>query len=378
MKKIVLLGPAHPLRGGIASSNERLAMELVDEGFEVVMYSFSLQYPSFLFPGKSQTTEDPAPSGLKILPVLNSVWPLNWLKTGRALRRENADLVIVRFWIPFMGPSLGTVLRIAKRGKPTRVICIADNIIPHEKRPFDQIFTSYFVRSTNGFIVMSRAVGEELRQFSRTLPFKYVPHPIYDNYGKLAGREESLTRLGLPSDRRLLLFFGFIREYKGLDILLEAMADPRLSKLPLHLLVAGEFYSDEARYRKLIADLGIEGRVTIRDQYIPQEDVRYYFGASDLVVQPYRSATQSGISQLAYHFEKPMLVTNVGGLPEIVDDGKSGYVVEVSPSAVAGAILDFFEKDRQKEFLEGVRAGKARFSWSHMVRTIRELYEEIK
>ncbi|MBK6620945.1 MAG: glycosyltransferase [Saprospirales bacterium] len=370
MKKIVLLGPAHPLRGGIASSNERLALELQKEGFEVVLYSFSLQYPSILFPGKSQFTDDPPPPGLKIKTMLNSVWPINWWKTGRALRREGADLIIVRFWIPFMGPSLGTVLRIACRGRKTRVVCISDNIIPHEKRPFDRLFTRYFVKAAHAFIVMSRSVGEELRQFSRTLPYRYVPHPVYDNYGDPLGREEALAHLGLPADKHYLLFFGFIREYKGLDILLEALADKRLSDLPLHLLVAGEFYADEARCKQLIADLGIAERVSLHDRYIPQAEVRYYFSAADLLVQPYRSATQSGISQLAYHFEKPMIVTRVGGLPEIVDHGKTGYVVEVNPGAVAEAILDFFVHKREKAFGEGVKAAKFRFSWAYMVQAI--------
>lgn len=375
MKKIVLLGPAHPLRGGIASSNERLALELQKEGYEVVLYSFSLQYPSILFPGKSQFTDDPPPPGLKIKTLLNSVWPLNWWKTGQALRREGADLIVVRFWIPFMGPSLGTVLRIACRRRKTRVICISDNIIPHEKRPFDRLFTRYFVRAAHAFIVMSRSVGEELRQFSRTLPYRYVPHPVYDNYGDPLDREEALAHLGLPSDKHYLLFFGFIREYKGLDILLEALADERLSNLRLHLLVAGEFYADEARCKQLIADLGIAERVSLHDRYIPQAEVRYYFSAADLLVQPYRSATQSGISQLAYHFEKPMIVTRVGGLPEIVDHGQTGYVVEVNPGAVAEAILDFFVHNREKAFGEGVKAAKYRFSWAYMVQAIVSLSE---
>jgi len=378
MKKIVLLGPAHPLRGGIASSSERLAQELQQNGYEVVLYSFSLQYPSLLFPGKTQYTDDPPPEGLTIRPVLNSVWPFNWWKVGRALRREAADLVLVRFWIPFMGPCLGTVLRMVRRNKSVKVICISDNIIPHEKRPFDRLFTRYFIRAVDAFIVMSKSVGEELRQFSRTLPFRYVPHPVYDNYGAQASREESLAQLQLPREKNYLLYFGFIREYKGLDILLEALADPRLKNLPLHLLIAGEFYSDEARYRQLIVDLGLEDRVSLHDRYIPQSDVRYYFGAADLVVQPYRSATQSGISQLAYHFDKPMVVTNVGGLPEIVDHGQSGYVVEVSPKAVAEAILDYFSENRKSAFEEGVRKAKYRFSWANMVQTIEDLVVRLR
>lgn len=377
MKKIVLLSPAHPLRGGIASSSERLAQEFQKEGREVVLYSFSLQYPSFLFPGKTQYTDDPPPEGLRIRTVLNSINPLNWVRVGRMLRAEAPDLIIVRYWIPFMGPALGTVLRIARMGRLVKVICISDNIIPHEKRPFDRSFTRFFIRAVDAFLVMSRSVGEELRQFSASLPFRYVPHPVYDNYGPPAGREESLEKLGLPPGKRYLLFFGFIRGYKGLDILLEAMADPELSKSSLHLLVGGEFYEDRDRYTKLIDDLGLGDRVTIHDEYIPKEMVRYYFGAADLVVQPYRSATQSGISQLAYHFEKPMVVTRVGGLPEIVDHGVSGYVVDVSANAVAAAIRDFFEKERYSAFEEGVRAEKYRFSWEYMVRTLESIYEEL-
>jgi glycosyltransferase involved in cell wall biosynthesis len=378
MKKIVLLSPAHPLRGGIASSSERLAQELQEEGYEVVIYSFSLQYPGFLFPGKTQYTDDPPPPGLTIRPVLNSVSPLSWWKVGRALRREAPDLIIVRFWIPFMGPSLGTVLRIARAGgRKTKVICISDNIIPHEKRPFDRLFTRYFIGAADAFLVMSRAVGEELRQFTSKLPWRFVPHPVYDNYGAPVSRELALNYFGLPVDRHYLLFCGFIRDYKGLDILLEALADPRLAGLPLHLLVAGEFYADKERYTHLIDQLGLGERVTLHDLYIPKEAVPYYFGAADLVVQPYRSATQSGISQLAYHFEKPMIVTRVGGLPEIVDDGRSGYVVDVSPEAVAGAIRDYFVENRQEAFTEGVRAAKYRFSWAHMVQTLQEMYAEL-
>lgn len=378
MKKVVILSPAHPLRGGIASSSERLAQEFQQSGYEVVVYSFSLQYPSFLFPGKTQYTDDPPPAGLKIIPALNSINPFNWLKVGAMLRREAPGLIVVRFWIPFMGPSLGTALRFARLGRPVKVVCIADNIIPHEKRPFDRLFTSWFINSADAFLVMSRSVGEELRQFTTTMPWSYVPHPVYDNYGPLADREESLAELGLPAGKRYLLFFGFIRDYKGLDILLQALADPALAEFPLHLLVAGEFYEDASRYTQLIEQLSIADRVTIHDQYIPKERVRYYFGAADLVVQPYRSATQSGISQLAYHFEKPMVVTRVGGLPEIVDHEKTGYVVDVSPGAVAAAIRDFFEKEKGEAMTVAVRGEQYRFSWAYMVQTLETIYKDLQ
>jgi len=378
LKKIVLLTPAHPLRGGIASSSERLASELHKFGYEVVIVSFSLQYPNFLFPGKTQFTNDPPPENVRIETRLNSVNPFNWIMTGWYLKRLCPDLLIIRYWLPFMGPSLGTVARIAKSNGKTKVISLADNIIPHEKRPGDSLFTGYFCKSVNGFLVMSDSVGKDAKSFAPTKPVVYSPHPIYDNYGPIVDRSKSLEHLNLDSESRYLLFFGFIRDYKGLDILLEAVADERIKSMPVKLIVAGEFYGNRDKYMALIDKYGLRNSVILHNKFISNEDVKYYFGASDLVAQPYKTATQSGISQLAYHFEKPMLVTNVGGLPEIVEDGKVGYVVEVGVDATANAIVDFFEKDRLKGMTKGVRENKGLFTWDKMVKAIENLFQGLK
>lgn len=366
--KIVVLSPAHPLRGGIAASSERLALEFQQQGHEVVMYSFSLQYPDFLFPGKTQYTDDPAPAGLRIETRLNSVNPVNWVQTARALAAEAPDRVVVRFWLPFMGPSLGTVLRLARwfAPKPFRVTGLIDNIIPHEKRPGDRLFARYFTGACDDFVVMSRSVADDMRQFTRTKPVRFAPHPIYDIYGAPMSRSAARQLLQAPDEAPLVLFFGFIRAYKGLDLLLEALAQAP----GIHALVAGECYDDWAPYQAIIDREKLAERLYLHLDFIPADQVRVFFSAADLVVQPYRDATQSGISQIAYHFEKPMVVTNVGGLPEIVQHGVSGYVVNPDAGAIAAAMRDFFENKRAESFQEGVKADKKRFSWENLVDAI--------
>ena len=373
---VVLLSPAHPLRGGIAASSERLAQAFQAAGHEVAIVSFTLQYPDFLFPGKSQYTEDPPPAGLRITPRINSVNPLNWWAVGNALARQRPDLVIVRYWLPFMGPALGTICRRIRHNGHTRIVALADNVVPHESRPGDAALTRYFLKSVHGVLVMSRSVGEDARRFVPRTPVRFAPHPIYDTYGERLARAEALRLLGLPTTPRYLLFFGFIRAYKGLDILYRALADPRVRALDLRLLVAGEYYGDPAPYEQLADELGIQERLIKHTDYIPNEAVPAYFGAADLVVQPYKTATQSGISQMAYHFEKPMLVTAVGGLPEIVPHGKAGYVVDVDPTAVADAIVDFYTRDRLVELTRGVVAEKGRFTWDKLVAAALEVASE--
>ena len=377
LKRVVLLSPAYPLRGGIASSTERLALELQQEGCEVTIYSFSLQYPSFLFPGKTQYDEGPPPKHLRILTLINSVNPFNWIKVGLKLYREAPDLIIARFWLPFMGPSMGTILRLAKRNGHTKVVAITDNVIPHEKRIGDRFFTGYFIRTIDAFVVMSRSVRDDIRSFSNNNPVSYIPHPIYDNYGTLASKAEAAEALSIDKKQPYILFFGFIRQYKGLDLLLHAMGDERVKALGLKLIVAGEFYDNPSLYQKIIEEQQLQDTVVLFNNYIPNEQVRYYFALADLVAQPYRSATQSGISQLAYHFEKPMVVTKVGGLPEIVAHLKEGYVVPVEVEAIADAIVDFYEGNRSEDMVKAVKEGKKRFSWLNMVKGIRNLYDQI-
>lgn len=373
--KIVILGTAHPYRGGLAAMNERLAQELSGQGHEVVIYNFTLQYPGFLFPGKSQYTDEAAPQGLKIIRKINSVCPFNWLKVGRELRKMRPDLLIIKFWLPFMGPALGTIARLARKNRHTRVICIADNMIPHEKRPGDRLFTKYFTKGVDGYIAMSHEVYADVEKLVAHPLRRFTPHPIYDHYGEIIPREEALKALKLDAAYRYLLFFGFIRDYKGLDWLLQAMADARLKDI--RLIIAGEFYSDSEPYLRLIRELGLEEKVILHKDYIPNEQINRYFCAADLVVQPYKTATQSGVTQIGYHFNKAMLVTDVGGLGEIIADGKSGYVVKPEISAIADAIVDFYDQGRQADFEQETMKLKEQFSWNKMTDVMMELYATI-
>ncbi|MGB1120863.1 MAG: glycosyltransferase [Saprospiraceae bacterium] len=363
--KITIIGPAHPLRGGLASYNERIAKAYKDEGHEVNIITFSLQYPNFLFPGKTQYSSDAKPD-LDISVAINSINPLNWISIGLKLKNERPDLIICKFWLPFMGPCFGTILRIAKSNGHTKVASIIDNIIPHEKRPGDRAFAKYFVGAVDGFVVMSKSVGQDMRQFTSDKAVEFIPHPIYDNYGERVTKTEAQQHLQLKPTDKHILFFGFIRKYKGLDLLLEAMADKRIQALGVKAIVAGEYYDEQQQYLDIIDQHDLHNHIILKDDFIPNDEVRYYFGASDVVVQPYKSATQSGISQLAFHFEKPMIVTNVGGLPEIVNNGVSGYVTAVDSNEIAEAILKYYNDNKEAEFTKAVIEKKKEFSWERM------------
>lgn len=374
--KIIIIGPAHPLRGGIADFNEALCKGFQDEGIESKIYSFSFQYPGFLFPGTSQFTKEPAPKDLSIQSTIHSLNPLSWWSTARKIVAEKPNLVLVRYWLPFMAPALGTICRsIKKRG--IKVIAITDNVIPHEKRMGDVMLTKYFLHSCDGFIAMSKSVLEEVRSFIPSADTSFLPHPIYDIFGNPVSKQIAREKLSVPQDEKLILFFGFIRAYKGLDLLLDAMADDRLKKMKVKLMVAGEFYEDQKSYLDQVDRYGLKESVQFHSSYIPKEDVKYYFCASDMVVQPYRSATQSGITQIAYHFEKAMLVTNVGGLPEIVRDEYAGYVTDTNSKKIADAIFNFYDQKKEQEFSENVRIEKKRFTWSAFILGVKELYEKI-
>lgn len=376
--KILILGPAYPYRGGIAAFNERLAREFIKEGHDVSIETFIMQYPGFLFPGKTQFSEDPPPPGLEIRRSVHSMNPLNWLKTGLRLKRERPDLVIVRFWIPYIGPSLGSICRLIRSNGHSMVIGLTDNIIPHEKKPGDHLLTSWFINSCDAIVAMSESVLTDLDRFDRSKPRRCGPHPIYDHYGDIMPREAALSRLNLDPEYNYLLFFGLIRDYKGLDLLIRALAIPESVHHNIRLLVAGEFYSNEETYRKLVGDLGLEKMVIFASNYIPNEEVQYYFNAADMVVQPYRSATQSGVTQVAYHFHKPMLVTNVGGLPEIVPHGKAGYVCNPDPDEIAASIDDFYRFNRKASFEAHVVEEKTKFTWDRFTRLFYDLNDEFR
>lgn len=377
-KKIALIGTAWPFRGGgIASFNERLARAFIAEGFDVTIYNFSLQYPSFLFPGKSQYSSEPAPTDLKIVVCINSINPLNWLLVGNRIKKTKPDLVVVRYWLPLMGPCLGTILRLIKKNRFSKIICIADNIIPHEKRPGDKPFTQYFIKPIDGFITMSKKVLTDLRTFTNTKAIQ-TEHPLYDNFGEAISKTEAKQYLSIPENSNIILFFGFIRKYKGLDLLLQAMKILKDQKendssiiLP-HLLVAGEFYDDELQYTEMIQELGIADLLELRTYFISDQDVKYYLSATDFVIQPYKNATQSGVTPLAYHFEKPMLVTNVGGLADMVPDGKSGVVVAPNAVAIAEGIKKLYQLG-ENYYLPQLRIEKEKYNWNHLTDAILKL-----
>lgn len=374
---ITIIGTAYPYRGGLAAYNERLAKQLVIEGHVVTILTFTLQYPNFLFPGKTQFLEGPAPVGLKIERRVSSINPFNWISVGYRLKKERPDLIIFKFWIPFMAPCFGTIARIAKSNRFTKVICVFDNVIPHEGRPGDRFLTKYFTGSIDGAVAMSQSVLSDLNLFRNDIPVKLNPHPIFDNFGLSLRREDALIKLGLDPDFSYLLFFGFIRSYKGLDLLIEAFADIRLRNRKLKLIIAGEFYEDSKPYKEMVRRYDIGNDIILFEQFINDDEVRNFFSAADLVVQPYKNATQSGVTQIAYHFEKPMLVTDVGGLREIVPDRICGYVVNPDPKEIADSIVDFFDNSRKEQFTKNVIEEKKKFLWSKMISSILEVYNNI-
>lgn len=377
MSGIVIIGPAHPLRGGgIVSFNERLAYAFQDAGHSCEIWSFSLQYPGFLFPGKSQFVTTPPPKGLTIRTLINSINPLNWILVGLKLKKKNPELVIVRFWIPFMGPCLGTILRLINK-KQTKVICIADNIIPHEKRPGDKLFTRYFVKSCDAFVTMSKSVLSDLQKIAPSKPAKLTVHPLYDQFGPQLPQDIAREKLGLNRQEKIVLFFGFIRPYKGLDLLLAAIREPRIQSMQVKLLIAGEFYENEDRYHQLIHEYQLNDRVILHTHFIPDHEVGIYLSAADVVVQPYKTATQSGVTPLAYHFEKPMIVTNVGGLPEMVPHKKAGLVCEPNSIDIASSIETFYQIGTS-HFIPGIQEEKKKYEWSTMIETLFALHKEIK
>ncbi len=365
LKKIAIIGPAYPLRGGLATFDERLARAFQAEGYEVIIFTFSLQYPSILFPGKTQLSDATSPADLNIKVCINSINPLSWYTTSKLIVAFEPDLVICRFWLPFMGPSLGTILKLIQKKIKTTVVGLIDNIIPHEHRIGDRLLSKYFTHQVDNYVVMSHTVGEELKTFKADANIQFLNHPVYDIFGSKADKVFSKKQLKLDLNQDYILFFGFIRAYKGLDLLLEAMAIPKLKSLGIKLIVAGEFYEDRAKYDSIIAQYKLQKDIIFFDNYIPDDEVKYYFGAADLVVQPYKTATQSGISQIAYHFEKPMIVTDVGGLSEIVPHGVCGYVTPLDVVAIAESISVFYTQ--KPDFEANIIEEKKKFSWDYMV-----------
>ena len=376
--KIIIIGTAFPYRGGLSAFNERLARQFSSEGHDVLIITFKLQYPSFLFPGKTQFQKGPPPEGLSIIRMVNSVNPFSWIGTGCKIKKEKPDIVIFKYWLPFMAPCFGTIARIVHSNRRTKVICIFDNVIPHEKRAGDKLLTRYFINSIQGALVMSEPVLNDLLKFGKEIPVNLNPHPLFDNFGQPVMKDEAIAKLNLSHAYSYILFFGFVREYKGLDLLLKAFPAIKIVHKNVKLIIAGEFYDDEKSYMQLIREENLTDDVHIFNRFIDDNEVAYFFCAADLVVQPYKSATQSGVTQIAYHFDKPMVVTDVGGLKEIVQDGVCGFVVKPDPAEIANAVIKFFSGSYYETFIENIREEKKKYSWGRFTNSILDIYNKIK
>ena len=374
--KIILLGTSWPFRGGLATFNERLAKQFMAEGHDVEIWTFTLQYPSFLFPGKTQYSNEPAPEGIAIRRELNSCNPFNWIRVGKAIKKAAPDLLICCYWMSFFAPAYGLISRMAKKNGKTKCVALVHNMIPHEPNILDKLFAPYFIKSQDGFVALSESVVKDIEKVERLKgerPKTFSPHPIYDHYGERMTKKEACTALGLDDKNGYMLFFGLVRAYKGLDVLLDAFGLIKDQLPTVQLIIAGEFYEDEEKYRAQIAANGLKERVLLRNEFIPDGDLRKYFGAADLIVQPYKTATQSGVTQVAFHFEKPMLVTNVGGLGEIVHDHKMGYACEPTAEAIAADIVDYFQNKRQEAYTAYLQKEKTKYAWSNMARAFYQI-----
>ncbi len=369
-QKIVIVGPAHPFRGGIADTNEAMCRAFLQAGHEAELITFTVQYPSLFFPGKTQFSSDPKPEGLKISRWVHSFNPFNWIASSKKILKLKPDVIIIRYWLPLMAPCLGSIALLL--GEKVKIIAVADNIIPHEKRMMDSLFTNYFMKGCDAFMALSKSVKKDIESLTKK-PSSYFPHPINDQLGELIPKIEARKQLKIDQDGKYLLFFGFIRKYKGLDLLLEALGDARLAEQNVTLIVAGESYEGMDEYHQIISKHKMEDRVILRNDFIPSEEIAAYFCAADLVTQTYRSATQSGITQMALHFNVPALITKVGGLDEFLIEGKTGLFSSVDPKNIADQIVRFFEMD-PKGFELSIIEEKKKFSWAAFVDHFNSFY----
>lgn len=373
--KITIVGPAHPYRGGLAAIMETMAREYSSRGHQVEILTFTLQYPGFLFPGKSQTVDTPPPGDLSIERAVSTIDPLSWIRVGRRLRRQRPDIVLMKYWTPFMAPCFGTIARIARKNGHTKVLCQIDNVEPHERHLVDKPLNRYFLNSVDGFVYMSEQVHRELTAYT-SAPALFSPHPMFENFGTRVDRDEACRELGINPSDRYALFFGLIRDYKGLDTLLEAWS--RFRRKGHKLIVAGEFYASREKYIELIKRERLEDDVILHDFFVADDRVRFYFSAADCVVLPYKSATQSGVTQIAYNFCTPMIVTDVGGLSEIVPDAEVGYVCPPTVDGVYDSLCRIYEGDTLDRFARRIATERRRFSWAAMCDRIEELYDTVQ
>lgn len=371
--KVAILSTIYPFRGGIAQFNAAIYRAFESE-HEVKAFTFIRQYPSLLYPGESQYVK----SGDKAeiipsIPVLDTVGPFSYITAAHQINLWNPDILIMKFWLPFFGPSLGTVAKLMR--KNTKVISILDNVIPHEKRPFDDSFTNYFLHQNDGFITMSDKVRDDLLTFIPDAKYKVFPHPLYDHFGAATEKNAARKELNLPENKKLLLYFGYIRDYKGLDILIES-----ISQLPddYHLILAGESYGDFSPYINLIEKFNVSNKVSLFNRYIPDREVSLLFSAADVCVLSYKSATQSGVTSIALYYELPLVVTNVGGLKEMVEHEKTGLVAEFPKAElITEQLLNYFTKYDTGVFRENIKLMKEELSWKRFTEKIIDFSKEL-
>ena len=369
---IILIGTAYPLRGGIAHYFALLFKHL-SKRHQVSVVTFSRQYPGFLFPGKSQEESPGGPEGeIPSEQLMDSINPFSWISTARSIIKKQPDLLIFKYWIPFFAPCFGVIAMLVKRRTNAKVLFICDNVVPHERRPGDKVLTRFAFRYADFFIVQSKPVERDLINFKPGARYEFVHHPIYEIFGGRVDKQQAQKQLSVESER-VLLFFGYVRKYKGLDTLLDAM--PMVLKtLDVKLLIVGEFYDSEEHYRERIRKEGLASNVKVVSEYVPNDQVGKYFSASDVVVLPYHSATQSGIVQIAYQFDKPVIATDVGGLSEVVIDGTTGFIVKPDePEELARAIVRFYGEKREAPFVSNVREEKKKYSWDSLIGAIERL-----
>jgi glycosyltransferase involved in cell wall biosynthesis len=373
--KTSIIGPVYPLRGGIAQVTSMIYAELIKKGHDVQIINFKRQYPKFLFPGKTQeeTSADALKVDSKI--VIDTVNPWTWYKAYREVKKHRSDLLIFNFWMPFFAPCFGAISRLCRWFTKTKILFICHNIIPHEKRYGDMTLIRFALKPVDYFITMADVVTKDLLLLKPNARYEMTPLPVFNLFGNRMDRTEARRKLELNGNDNLILFFGFIRKYKGLDRLIKTLPLV-LNRLQIKLLVVGEFYGDEEEYRELVRSHHLENQVIIKADYCPNEMVGLYFSAADVVVLPYRSATQSGIVQIAYHFNKPVIVTNVGGLQEIVHHEKTGLVVPPDdPEKLADAIVRYFNESLEKNMTGQIMVEKGKYTWEGFVSTIEKMTE---
>lgn len=377
VKRVIIIGPAYPYRGGPARFNENLCDAFIQQGVEAEIVSFTLQYPSLLFPGTTQfENAGDKKFAFKITRLVNTINPLSWIKTAHYINKQKPDAVIFRYWLPFFAPAFGSIARMIHRN--TVVLALTDNVIPHEKRMGDTFLNRYFIKACDGFICMSDKVMKDLENFTNSPNKILVHHPLYGNYLPGISRKEARKILDLPKQEKILLFFGLVRAYKGLDILLDALADKSIADRQFKLLIAGEFYEDKEKYIQKIETNGLKDKVILHDWFIPDEKVHLYFSACDAVIQPYKSATNSGVSMVSYFYDKPIISTNAGGLNEIIKDGETGWLCSPNPEDLAKSILKFLNTEDLTMFEQNIRLFKKEFSWEKFVMQIKSLIERIQ